>query len=103
MVGERAVPHLTTCVNDPQPLIRREVAYTLGQIQKRPEQAVPALIVALSDSDDLVREFAAQSLGYFGSDARQAVGPLIACLNWVNKDLTITVMQALGSMSEYAG
>jgi HEAT repeat protein len=62
---ERAIPHLTEALKDPDEEVRFHVARNLGKFE---EPAVPFLLDALKDPDEHVRRYAAWILGVIGDE-----------------------------------
>jgi HEAT repeats len=77
-----AIPVLLRNTGDPDPRIRANALWALGQIHAQPELCVPQLVRGLSDNDDWARVSACHALGMFGAEAQAAVPRLkgLACL-----------------------
>lgn len=90
-LGARAVKALIVTLQDPDPKVRRGVAFILGQIGDM--QAVEALAAALRDGDAEVRKHAAEALGKLG-DAK-AVKPLMDSLRDPAKEVSRAAIEAL--------
>jgi HEAT repeat protein len=73
--AQSATPAVLECLNDADPLLRREALLCLGHI-KAGSAAVPAIITALDDKDESVRHAAAVALGFMGPDAKAAASRL---------------------------
>lgn len=73
-------PLLVDALSDPEPEVRQNAAYFLGQLGPVSEAVVPALARALADEAVWVVVSAAQSLWQFGSAAASAVPALILLL-----------------------
>jgi HEAT repeat protein len=71
-----AVPALIETLEDPEPVVRREAAFTLGAIGPEADEAVPALIELLEDEDQDVQHAACYALGKIGPGAKEALRPL---------------------------
>jgi HEAT repeat protein len=95
LLGNDALPALSSGLVDPDTRLRRNVALVLNvlaggwfdrswsEMNIRP--CLPALLKALGDNDGFVREWSAQAIGYIGPDAAEAVPALIALLR--NQDV----------------
>jgi HEAT repeat protein len=95
MLGNDALPALSSGLVDPDVRLRRNVALVLNVIAGgwfdrswsginiRP--CLPALMKALDDNDAYVRGWSAQAIGSIGPDAAEAVPALIAMLR--NQDV----------------
>jgi HEAT repeat protein len=82
-----------------QPLIRQEIATTLGSMGARAEAAVPELKELLNENlPHGVREAAACALGRIGKKSRVAVDELIALLSSGRPTLVIQAVRALGDI-----
>jgi HEAT repeat protein len=78
------------------PMVRREVAVTLGRFGKLAKGAVSALADGLKDADLGVRTASADALGRIGPEASETAPALLALLKTDDKALRTAVVFALG-------
>jgi HEAT repeat protein len=97
--AEEAIPGLLRCLDDPEPAVRGEAAFALGDMRKQPDRVVPKLMERLADTNSSVRADAAVALGLFGAQARMAVPKLMELQN----DSSIEVrQQAIAALKKVA-
>ena len=51
LAGGRPISHWVQALNDPNPKVRKEAAFKLGNVGASDASVIPALIAALKDSD----------------------------------------------------
>lgn len=104
--GERGVPLLVAQLGDPEPAIRDQACWALGEIGPPAHRSVPALIERLRDdslpdreSDEPIWLHAARALGRIGKDASAALGPLKERLDDPHRYAAAYVLRALGGIA----
>jgi len=93
--ADTTVPDLIAALKDPNPVVRRGGAITLGGLRAQAAAAVPALIEALQDPTPPVREAAAYALGSIGAQAQAAIPALIAAIKDPEPDVRAGAAEAL--------
>ena len=93
--ADTTVPDLIAALKDPNPVVRRGGAITLGGLRAQAAAAVPALIEALQDPNPPVREAAAYALGSIGAQAQAAIPALIAAIKDPEPDVRVSAAEAL--------
>lgn len=93
--AEAAVPDVIRILPQATSYERRQMAFTLGRINRRPEQSVAALRQLVRDSDYRVSGPATWALGAFGPLARDAVPELISHLTSSNEAVRSYTRQTL--------
>ena len=97
-----AVPRLTDALSDKSPLVRREVAATLGMIGPRAESAVPKLADALSDPDPAIRSDVLSALAAIGPASAKAVPAILPQLAAMEVPVRCSASFAVGSIGPTA-
>ncbi|HMF18177.1 MAG TPA: HEAT repeat domain-containing protein [Gemmataceae bacterium] len=72
---------MNNVANDPEPEVRKQSAFSLGQMVPASAPAVPVLAKALKDSNWDVQKEAANSLRFFGPTAKAAISGLEECIS----------------------
>jgi HEAT repeat protein len=70
-IGQPAIPHLITALENPNPQIRINAVWTLGGIPNSRKTSAPALISALDDADGRFRSAVVWELGRIGRPANR--------------------------------
>jgi HEAT repeat protein len=100
-----AIPALISALDDDDPLVRREVVYTLGvlawQTYGHNDKAIAALVKALGDNNREVRDWAVSALGAQELDSHSAVLALIEATRSMDPHLRDSAANALRSMCAY--
>jgi HEAT repeat protein len=85
--AEAAIPVLARImVEDADPRLRHEAAFTLSKLGPATSRAIPQLSQALQDDEPVVRFNAARALYKLGDEARPAIPALIAALDDPDND-----------------
>jgi HEAT repeat protein len=89
-------------LRDPDAIVRKKAAFTLGNIGTSDPAALPALIGALKDADAGVRREAILGLLKFGPAAKQAI-PALAEIQHEDRDdrVRIYARKALENLQAY--
>jgi HEAT repeat protein len=72
LAGGKPVAHWLRAVDDPDPRVRKEAVFKLGNVGPTEAEALPAVTKALKDPDAAVRREAILALMKFGADAKTA-------------------------------
>jgi HEAT repeat protein len=73
MAGGKPVSHWVAAIHDPDPHVRKQAVFKLGNVGPADPAALPAVTEALKDTDVAVRRAAILALLKFGSDAKTAI------------------------------
>jgi HEAT repeat protein len=84
----RPVGHWVGALQDPDPRLRKQAAFNLGNIGPADPTVFPALLGALRDRDAKVRCEAIVALLKFGSDAKEAI-PALTTVQQQDRDARV--------------
>jgi HEAT repeat protein len=76
LAGGKPVSHWVEALKSPDPKLRKEAAFKLGNVGSTDRTAFPALVDALKDPDPVVRRECILALVKFGDERKQAVPAL---------------------------
>jgi HEAT repeat protein len=93
LAGGKPVGHWVESLRAPDPRLRREAAFKLGNVGPADPAALPALTAALRDRDAAVRREAILALLKCGPEAREAV-PTLAELRQHDPDAQVRACAA---------
>lgn len=96
------VKKLITLLDSPDPEVRYDVVFTLGQMRAEAKEAIPALIKALKDEDRDVRLEASYAIGQISAEAKDIVPILVAALKNNDPIVRSGAANALGVMGPKA-
>jgi HEAT repeat protein len=97
-----AVPRLTDALGDKSPLVRREVAATLGSLGPKAASAVPKLAETLADPDPAIRSEVLAALGAIGPESAKAVPAILPQLAALEVPVRCSASYAVGSIGPTA-
>jgi HEAT repeat protein len=97
-----AVPRLTDALGDKSPLVRREVAATLGSLGPKAAAAVPKLAETLTDPDPSIRSEVLSALAAIGPASVQAVPAILPQLTAMEVPVRCSASFAVGSIGPTA-
>ncbi|MFW9783784.1 MAG: HEAT repeat domain-containing protein [Candidatus Heimdallarchaeota archaeon] len=100
--SEKAVPLLTSCLEDDDWSICREAARTLGKIGIIAQNALPKISKLLTDKEDSIRKEAAIALGRIGNPTSDSLNALKNALNDRNEEVRTEAANALGEIGSEA-
>jgi HEAT repeat protein len=86
--GGKPVSYWVQAIHDPDPRLRKQAVFKLGNVGPTEPEALPAVTAALKDPDAAVRREAILALVKFGADAKSAV-PILAQLRQNDRDALV--------------
>ncbi|MDB6068663.1 MAG: hypothetical protein JWR26_4871 [Pedosphaera sp.] len=101
-MGPEALGPLIGSLSNRDDLVRREVAYSLGDFQSNAPMVVPVLIQCLKDKASSVRFFAAVSLAHLAKEPTVAIPALVGALNDEDNTVRYTACLAIGEFRQQA-
>jgi HEAT repeat protein len=94
LAGGKPVSYWVQAVCDPDPRLRKQAVFKLGNVGPTQAEALPAVTKALKDQDAAVRREAILALLKFGADAK-AAAPILAELRNNDRDAQVRKYAAL--------
>jgi HEAT repeat protein len=88
LAGGKPVSYWIQAVHDPDPRVRKEAVFKLGNVGTTEVGALPAVTEALRDRDAAVRREAILALMKFGDDA-QTAAPVLTDLRQHDRDAQV--------------
>jgi HEAT repeat protein len=88
LAGGKPVSYWLHAVRDPDPRLRKQAVFKLGNVGPSEAQALPAVTAALKDPDASVRREAIHALVKFGPEAKSA-RPILAELRQKDRDAQV--------------
>jgi len=76
LAGGKPVSYWVDAVHDPDPKVRKQAVFKLGNVGPGAPEALPAVTQALRDANAAVRREAILALIKFGAEAKSATGVL---------------------------
>jgi len=97
--ARKAIDALVLLMNDEDPKVRRQAAFSLGLAGAEDDDAVQALIEALKDDDEDVRRATIEAISKIGPAAKTAIPALLDTIACGNTPV-VNVVIAIGSIGE---